>query len=99
MEVRRSDPEPPQVLAVGALAGDDRRGRIRRPRPLVLLDHQPAAVDVVTELIDDGVDPGVALAERAEHALGERRLEALALSLDPVHDRGPAVLDVHVPDE
>ena len=48
---------------------------------------------------DHGLDVDVALAERAEHAALERRLEALVVRSEPGDDGRPAVLDVDVPDE
>ena len=38
----RSEAQRAQVLAVRALAGDHRGGRVRRAERLVLLDHEPA---------------------------------------------------------
>ena len=85
-----------QVLEVAALTRDDRLGRVGGVQRLVLLDDQPAGVAAVAEHVDDTVDPGVALAERAEHAAAQRLLEALVLALYVVHHGGPAILDVDV---
>ena len=50
---------------------------------LVLLDDQPAAVVPAAERGDDRLDVDVALAERAEHAALEGRLEALVVTIEP----------------
>ena len=72
------DPQRTQVVAVGALTGNDRLRRVRRAEELVLLDDEPTGVILRAERLDDGVDAQITGPELAEHTAPERLVEALA---------------------
>src|ERR671934_624615 len=76
---RCSDAQLPQVLAIRALAGDHRLGRVGRAQRLVLLHDEPAAVAVLRERSEHAIDARVALAKGAEDSLRQGVVERSAL--------------------